>query len=79
MTYLTAQADNGRLSYVDDMYGRDLRVIRRLLPDGSYQNMADEMRRSGLAHRYAGGFKTGGASGAGERPVIAGRPPVLAC
>jgi endonuclease YncB( thermonuclease family) len=42
-----------------DRYGRDLRVIRRLNPDGSYQNMAEEMRKSGLAHRYAGGFKTG--------------------
>jgi hypothetical protein len=29
------------------------------MPDGSYQNMADEMRSSGLVHRYAGGFKTG--------------------
>jgi endonuclease YncB( thermonuclease family) len=42
-----------------DQYGRDLRVIRRLIPDGSYQNMADEIRKAGLAHRYAGGFKTG--------------------
>jgi len=42
-----------------DRYGRDLRVIRRKLPDGNYQNMAEEMRASRLAHRYAGGFKTG--------------------
>jgi endonuclease YncB( thermonuclease family) len=42
-----------------DRYGRDLRVIRRLNADGRYQNVADEMRSSGLAHRYAGGFKTG--------------------
>jgi len=42
-----------------DRYGRDLRVIRHKLADGSYQNMAEEMRASGLAHRYAGGFKTG--------------------
>jgi hypothetical protein len=27
--------------------------------DGSYQNMAEEMRKSGLARRYLGGFKTG--------------------
>ena len=39
--------------------GRDLRVLRRLMPDGGYENMADEMRSSGLAHRYAGGFKMG--------------------
>jgi endonuclease YncB( thermonuclease family) len=49
----------GRIDDMKDRYGRDLRVIRRLMPDGSYQNMADEMRSSGLAHRYAGGFKTG--------------------
>ncbi len=42
-----------------DRYGRDLRVVRRLLADGSYQNLADEMRRSGLARRYLGGFRSG--------------------
>ena len=47
----------GRVDDMTDRYGRDLRVIRRLLADGSYQNMADEMRESGLARRYLGGFK----------------------
>lgn len=42
-----------------DRYGRDLRSIRRLRPDGSAQSIADEMRESGLAHRYLGGFKSG--------------------
>ena len=42
-----------------DAYGRELRVARRVNADGSYQNMAEEMRKGGLAHRYAGGFKTG--------------------
>ncbi len=42
-----------------DRYGRDLRVIRRIRPDGSAQSIADEMRESGLAHRYMGGFKPG--------------------
>ena len=42
-----------------DRYGRDLRVIRRTRPDGSLQSIADEMRDSGLAHRYMGGFKPG--------------------
>lgn len=42
-----------------DRYGRDLRVIRRTRPDGSTQSIADEMRTSGLAHRYMGGFKPG--------------------
>ena len=42
-----------------DRYGRDLRVVRRTRPDGSTQSIADEMRESGLAHRYMGGFKPG--------------------
>ena len=42
-----------------DRYGRDLRVIRRTRPDGSTQSIADDMRESGLAHRYMGGFKPG--------------------
>jgi endonuclease YncB( thermonuclease family) len=42
-----------------DMYGRDLRAIRRRLPDGSYESIASEMRESGLAHRYLGGLKVG--------------------
>ena len=42
-----------------DRYGRDLRVVRRVLADGSWQNIADEMRQSGLARRYLGGFKSG--------------------
>jgi hypothetical protein len=41
-----------------DRYGRDLRVIRRKLPDGSYQSIASEMRES-LARRYLGGFRGG--------------------
>ena len=37
-----------------DRYGRDLRSIRR-----GDQSIADDMRESGLAHRYLGGFKPG--------------------
>jgi endonuclease YncB( thermonuclease family) len=48
----------GRFDDMQDRYGRDLRLIRRKLPDGSYQNNAHKMRASGLAHRYLG-FKTG--------------------
>jgi len=44
----------GRFDEMQDRYGRDLRVVRRRLPDGSYQSIADEMRESGLAHRYVG-------------------------
>ena len=46
---------------MQDRYGRDLRVIRRKLADGSMQSMADEMRASGLAHRYLAGSRRGGA------------------
>ncbi|HET9811972.1 MAG TPA: thermonuclease family protein [Sphingomicrobium sp.] len=42
-----------------DRYGRDLRVIRRTLPDGSYESIADEMRESGVARRYLGGLRGG--------------------
>src|SRR5688500_123749 len=42
-----------------DRYGRDLRSISRKRPDGSEQSIAAEMRESGLAHRYLGGFKSG--------------------
>ncbi len=42
-----------------DRYGRDLRVIRRKRTDGGTQSIAAEMRESGLAHRYMGGFKPG--------------------
>lgn len=37
-----------------DRYGRDLRSIWR-----SDRSIADDMRESGLAHRYLGGFKPG--------------------
>jgi endonuclease YncB( thermonuclease family) len=42
-----------------DRYGRDLRMIRRQVGGGGYQSIADEMRESGLARRYLGGFKMG--------------------
>ena len=44
----------GRLDEMQDRYGRDLRVVRRKLPRGGYQSIADEMRKSGLARRYVG-------------------------
>jgi micrococcal nuclease len=40
-----------------DKYGRDLRTVQRRLPDGSLQSIAEDMRTTGLAHRYTG-FKT---------------------
>ena len=40
-----------------DKYGRELRSVQRRRRDGSLQSIAEEMRKSGLAHRYTG-FKT---------------------
>jgi hypothetical protein len=34
-------------------------VIRRKRADGGTQSIAEEMRESGLAHRYMGGFRPG--------------------
>ena len=42
-----------------DRYGRDLRVLRRKRPDGSYNRIASQMIETGLAHRYLGGIKRG--------------------
>ena len=42
-----------------DRYGRDLRAISRTLPNGSQQSIAAEMRESGFARRYLGGFRGG--------------------
>lgn len=44
----------GRFDEMQDRYGRDLRIVRRELADGSYQSIAEEMRESGLAQRYVG-------------------------
>ena len=44
----------GRIDDARDRYGRDLRVISRTRPDGSNQSIAEDMRSSGLAHRYLG-------------------------
>lgn len=44
----------GRIDDMTDRYGRELRVITRKRPDGSTQSIAEDMRASGLAHRYLG-------------------------
>jgi hypothetical protein len=49
----------GRIDDMTDRYSRDLRLIRRKRADGNYQSIADDMRESGLARRYLGGFRTG--------------------
>ena len=42
-----------------DRYGRELRVVRRVLADGSYQSIAGELRERGHARRYLGGLRSG--------------------
>jgi len=42
-----------------DLYGRDLRVVRRKLAGGGYESIADKMRENGLARRYLGGLRGG--------------------
>lgn len=42
-----------------DRYGRDLRTLRRQRADGSHDSIAAQMRETGLARRYLGGFKLG--------------------
>ena len=49
----------GRIDGMKDRYGRDLRLVQRPGPDGSMQSIAEEMRESGLARRYLGGFREG--------------------
>ena len=44
----------GRIDDMTDRYGRELRVLSRTKPDGSTQSIAEDMRSSGLAHRYLG-------------------------
>jgi endonuclease YncB( thermonuclease family) len=49
----------GSVTRDKDRYGRDLRALNRTNPDGSSTSIAEEMRKSGLAHRYLGGYKSG--------------------
>ena len=49
----------GRVDEQTDRYGRDLLSLRRQLPDGSWEDVADVMRAEGLARSYSGGFRAG--------------------
>ena len=44
-----------RLDEPTDRYGRSLRTVYRLRPDGSEDRLADFMRREGGARGYWGG------------------------
>lgn len=49
----------GRIDDTQDRYGRDLRALSRILPDGSTQSIAAEMMASGTVRRYLGGLRGG--------------------
>jgi micrococcal nuclease len=48
-----------RLDQPSDRWGRELRTVRRMGPDGAWVSIADQMRESGHARRYLGGLRTG--------------------
>lgn len=49
----------GRIDEPQDRYGRDLRSVTRMRPDGSTQSIARDMLESGTVRRYAGGLRGG--------------------
>lgn len=48
-----------RLDEPEDRYGRALRIIKRTLPDGREDSLADWMRTHGGARSYLGGMRGG--------------------
>jgi len=48
-----------RLDDPVDRYGRELRIVKRINPDGSEDRLADYMRDRGFARRYLGGWRGG--------------------
>jgi len=48
-----------RVDQPTDHYGRELRIVTRINPDGSEDRLADHMRNEGFARRYLGGFRSG--------------------
>lgn len=49
----------GRIDDSTDRYGRHLRVITRMRPDGSVQSIGADMQAAGLAKAYLGGLRGG--------------------
>ena len=49
----------GRVDEPRDRYGRELKALRRVTADGSYSSIAGQLRESGHARRYLGGFRSG--------------------
>jgi len=48
-----------RLDEPTDRYGRDLRIVKRIGPDGSEDRLADFMQAEGGARSYLGGYRGG--------------------
>ena len=48
-----------RLDQPTDRYGRDLRIVKRLAPDGREDRLADFMQAEGEARSYLGGYRGG--------------------
>lgn len=48
-----------RIDEPTDRYGRELRAVRRALPDGTTQVIAEEMIASGTVRAYRGAFRAG--------------------
>ena len=42
-----------------DRYGRELRLIERVLPGGETESIGDAMREAGMAHAYLGALEPG--------------------
>ena len=49
----------GRVDEPTDRYGRELKSLRRLNPDGSHQSIGGILRDEGHARRYLGGLRSG--------------------
>jgi endonuclease YncB( thermonuclease family) len=50
---------SARIDEPTDRYGRSLRIVKRLNPDGSEDRLADYMRSEGGARSYLGGWRGG--------------------
>ena len=48
-----------RVDEPTDRYGRDLRIVKRINPDGSEDRLADYMQQNGGARGYLGGYRGG--------------------
>ena len=48
-----------RIDEPTDRYGRDLRIIKRVMPDGREDRLADYMQAEGGGRSYLGGYRGG--------------------